>query len=96
MKGAQPAGPTLALPHPHARPPNRQRMRRVITRHLRNPEDEEDDAEEPGPDHRPPVLRKSLMMMRMWSCLKATRQRVRNRPTLLPPPLPPMACLRVS
>src|SRR5437868_15307053 len=97
MKGALPAGPTPTLLPPHTRPlppHNRRRVGQVIARHLRNPEDEEDDAEDPGLDHRPPVLRKSLTMMRMRSCLKATRQRVRNWPTPLPPPPPPLVCLR--
>src|SRR5437588_5123754 len=99
MKDAQPAGLTLALPPPHARPlplHNRRRVGQVIERHLRNPEDEEDDAEDPGLDHRPPVLRKSLTMMRMWSCLRATRPKVRNRSERLPPPPPPLvACPKV-
>src|SRR5437899_8347007 len=99
MKGALPAGLTLILLPPHARPlpsHNRRRVGQVIARHLRSPENEEDDAEDPGLDHWPPVLRKSLTMMRMWSCLKATRRRVRNQPAHLPPPLPPLVCPEVS
>src|SRR5437899_473910 len=99
MKGALPAGLTLILLPPHARPlpsHNRRRVGQVIARHLRNPEDEEDDAEDPGLDHRPPVLGKLLTMMRMWSCLRATRPRVRNRPECLPPPPPLLTCLKAS
>src|SRR5207302_9884604 len=100
MKGALPAGPTLVLPPPHVRPlppHNRRRVGQVIARHLRNPEDEEDEAGDPGLGHRPPVWRKSLTMMRMWSCLRATRPRVRNQPEPPRPPPPPLvACPKVS
>src|SRR5207302_7146557 len=100
MKGALPAGPTLVLPPPHVRPlppHNRRRVGQVIARHLRNPEDEEDDTEGPGLGRRPPVLRKLLTMMRMWSCQRATSPGVRNQPGRLHPPPPPLvACPKVS
>src|SRR5437868_14089910 len=100
MKGALPAGPTPTLLPPHTRPLppcNRRRVGQVLARHLRNSEDEEDDAEDPGLDHRPPVLRKLLTMMRMRPRLRATRPRVRNRPERLHPPPPPLvACPKVS
>src|SRR5437899_12751164 len=96
MRGAQPAGLTLVPPPPHARPlppHNRQRVGQVIARHLRNPEDEEDEAGDPGLDHQPPVLKRLLTMMRMRPRLKAIRPRVRNQQEHLhPPPPPPVAC----